>query len=109
MVYYAESETVIYAILGSLIGITILFCIIQQNSVWFRNQCHSIGCTCGCNTTIFPEEMLVRQPTSAEQVYAMAEFIQAVHGTRLPDILANMVKVPLPSDFIASPLTPYSE
>jgi len=95
MVYYEGSETLTYAILGGGTGLIVLLCIIQHNSAWFRNCCRSIGCDCCISNSVAPEETLARKPTSAEYVYAMAELLQSSSTTRLPEIIADMVKGPI--------------
>lgn len=95
MSYYEGSETLTYAILGSGAGLVVLFCIVQNNITWFRNCCRSIGCECCLSATVSPEETLARKPTSAEYIYAMAELLQSSSNTRLPEIIADMVKGPV--------------
>jgi len=93
MVYYADSDTVIYAVLGGCCGFLVAFCVVQNNIAWFRNCCRSIGCEC-VNASIAPEDTLRRKPTSAEQIYAMAELVHAPPKTKINDILEIMVQGP---------------
>ena len=94
MVYYADSETVIYGVLGGCAGILIMFCVVQHNIAWFCNCCRSIGCECCVSASVAPEETLRRKPTSAEQLYAMAELMNAPPHTKINDILEIMVQGP---------------
>lgn len=103
MVYYAGSETLIYAILGGGGGLIVLLCLIHQNSAWLRSCCRSYGCECMSNA-VAPEETFARKPTSAEYIYAMAELLKAPPTTRLQEIVADMVKGPVRTGSI--PLSP---
>jgi len=102
MVYYAGSETLTYAILGGGVGLIVLFCIVQHNSAWFRNCCRYIGCDCCISNSVAPE-IFTRTPTSAEYIYAMAELLQSPSTTRLPEIIADMVKGPVRTGSIPLP------